>query len=464
MKPRSQPSPAALSKTVFASQFGTVRVYTRRHIHGCPNTSPDQQNCHCPKWIYANPRQGRPTRTAAGTPSFTEASEQAQRILRGFDPEIRDARNLAQPAPGIPIAEALTRYYLVLGARKLSPGYLSHTVRAVFDRRRPRPNNRGKRPVNLPLLDYLDQLNLDQLTPGASIPIEQISGDRLDDWAIAWQTNDLTSKQWHTITASFFRWAAGRGHVLHPSLVSRLAARLPLFGEKLRIKAGNRCGYFSEEQMQKICSTLPFYRPRRGFFPEHYLERLGAMIDLGRWAGMAMADIVRFTPSVNLGANNVLTYRRQKTAHVAVVLLDPKVAARLRAIPSEQGSLRQQPLRFADVPEERSRGVWRDRFQKLCDRAEIGPIETEIGTVRRAHPHMLRDTFAIDAIIRGVSLDNVAKMLGHASVEMTQKAYLFWIQKRVDHCVEDQRRALARVQSGDVVVRQADNPVLPLVH
>ena len=264
----------------------------------------------------------------------------------------------------------------------------------------------------------------------------------------------------------FFRWASGRGFPLHPSLVNRLSARLPLFSERIRLRAGNRCGYFSEGQMQKIYATLPFYRTPfwPGEFPAHYAERLGAMIDLGRWAGMAICDIVTFDPAKHLNSDNVLTYRRRKSHQIAVILLDPQVAARLRKIPAEPGSLPEQPLRFKGIAEERNRGVWRHRFQQLCERAEIGEIETEVGVARRAHPHMLRDTFAIDAITRGVSLDNVAKMLGHATVDMTQKSYLFWIKKRIDHCIEDQRRALARVQIAGEALPEADAFVAPLIH
>jgi integrase/recombinase XerD len=177
-----------------------------------------------------------------------------------------------------------------------------------------------------------------------------------------------------------------------------------------------------------------------------YSAHLGAFMDLGRWAGMAVADAARFAPSANLGANKVLTYRRVKSTQVAKILLDPAVAARLRSIPPEEGSDREQPFRFPSISEDLSRGIWRDRFQRLCAQAGITKIETEIGTVRKPHPHMMRDTFAIDAITRGVSLENVSKTLGHATVEMTQLAYLFWIEKRLDHCIEDQRAALARMQ------------------
>jgi integrase len=37
---------------------------------------------------------------------------------------------------------------------------------------------------------------------------------------------------------------------------------------------------------------------------------------------------------------------------------------------------------------------------------------------------MLRDTCAIDAITHGTKLENVAKMLGHATTDMTQPSYL----------------------------------------
>jgi integrase len=433
------------SRFELTNQFGTVRVYSRRHINGCTLPTPDHNHCSCPKWIYSKASGGRAAQKTANTPSFAEACGQAQKILRGFDPEISQARSLVSPAPGITLEDAITRYYAVLRGRKLSPAYVGGSITPVFDRRQPRPHGRGRRAANLPLLDFLDSINRGVADPISSFG--EITADLLDDWATGWETNDLTSKVWRTVATSFFRWAAGRGHGVHPSLLNRMTARLPLFGDKMRVKKGNRCGYFPDEQFERILAALPFYKPQRGFFPAHYAERLRAMIDLGRWAGLAVADIVDFSPAVNLDfRQKVITYRRHKTDQIAVVLVDAAVAERLRTIPPEAGSLPDQPLRFRNVTEDRSRGIWRDRFQKLCEFAGIVRIETEVGTVRRAHPHMLRDTFAIDAITRGVALENVAKMLGHATVEMTQRAYLFWIAKRLEYCIQDQRAALTRVQ------------------
>jgi len=294
------------------------------------------------------------------------------------------------------------------------------------------------------VLDFLDRVNAAAVDP--ILRMEQISAAVLDQWAAGWRGNDLTIKGWRNAATSFFRWAAGQGHTLHPGLLNRMTAKVQLLGEKVRVKKGNRCGFFSDEQYAKLRETLPFVVPPnvsaecRG----HYVERLGAFVDLGRWGGLAVIDIVRFSPRINLGANDVLTYRRAKNGEIATVALAPQVARRLRSIPAEPGSSAEQPFRFSDGNECSSGFRWRNRFRTLCVKAGITEVETEIGTVRQPHPHMLRDTCAIDAITRGVSLENVAKMLGHSTVQQTQTSYLFWVKKRVDYCIQDQREALAR--------------------
>jgi integrase len=448
MKRSHKIDPATLSRAVYKNQFGLVRVYTRRHINGCGFAHRNQQHCACPKYIYSKSKakDAQPLRQSASTPSFTEACGIAQKILRSFDPaEIQLAALAAgsktnEPALGPTVEEVLTRYFTVLASRKLSPTYLEG-LPAYFERRTlsglPGTKSAGRRPaLNPSLLDFLDRANVAAIDPITRM--EQISSNLLDDWAASWRGNDLTCKQWRTIASGFFRWAVGR----------RYLDRMPMFGERQRIRRGNRCGYFTDEQYARLRETLPFCLPNNTAPSTHYAERLGAFLDLGRWGGMAIADVVRFSPAANLGANCVLTYRRKKSSQIAVVLLDAAVAKRLWSIPSEPGSSAEQPFRFTGQKERSNGNRWRDRFQALCHKAGIMQLETEIGTVRKPNPHCLRDTFAIDAITRGVSLENVAKMLGHATVEMTQRAYLFWVKKRLDYCIEDQRAALARRHTG----------------
>lgn len=290
-------------------------------------------------------------------------------------------------------------------------------------------NGRAK---NLSLLDFLDRINLTAREP--VLRMEQLTSDHLDAWAATWKTNDLSSHVWRGVVTTFLKWARAHDHM----------SRKPEFREKQRVKRGNRCGYFTDEQYEKLRQSLPFYRMKCHAMPENYAARLGAFMDLGRWAGMALCDIVKFSPRVNLEDNNVLTYRRHKSGEIAQIALDPAVAARLRSIPPEAGSDPAHPFRFPGTNEEGNRQLWRARFKSLCDLAGVTEIETENGVMRSPHPHALRDTFAIGAIVSGVRLENVAKMLGHATTLMTERSYLFWVKKREDHCIEDQRAALAR--------------------
>lgn len=431
----------------FSNQFGVTRVYTRRHINGCPLGSPNENSCSCPKWIYAKPKHRPWTQKAAGTPSYTEAAEKAQRLLRSWDPDIRRAQEQIAPAPGITVEAAVSQYLAVTSRRDCDPKYLQ-SLSLYFMRRPERPAGAGgSKPLNASLLDFLDDYNR---THEPIVALERMTSEVLDRWAETWRTNDLSSKLWRNCSQSFFLWALRRG----------LTKKQLTFSERIRVRAGNRCGYFTDDEYRRIVKSIPFFRIYRHPLPANYRPRMLAFVELGRWAGMAGCDIVRFTPDL-IGRNNVLTYRRKKIRNhnqVAKVLLPAEVAARLRAIPPEPGSDRARPFFFPDQKEPACVDRWRFRFQQLAKFAGITKITTEHGKTRKPHPHMLRDTFAIDAITRGVDLTNVAKMLGHSSVEMTQSSYLFWIEKRIDHCIEDQRAALTRVLpvSSDGLLAAAD--------
>ena len=45
-------------------------------------------------------------------------------------------------------------------------------------------------------------------------------------------------------------------------------------------------------------------------------------------------------------------------------------------------------------------------------------------------PHRLRDTFAVRVLVKGVPLEDVSKLLGHASITVTEKYYAPWVASR----------------------------------
>ena len=421
MAPRAQ-------KTVLDSRHGKVIIYVRRHVNGCALSDSNEISCACPKWLYVRQRGGKAVQKAAGCTSFTEANARAQEILDNLNPKVAAAMEITEPVLGIGIESCVALYGDALRRRSLSASHI-HNCLVPFQRRDPAGYTSG-RAKNLSLLDWLDRQNI-----AARVPVtrmEQVTSDILDKWVAGWEANDLTTRVWRGNVATFMRWAK-----LHDHLTNE-----PQFRERHKVKPGNRCGHLDDGQMAKLYQSIPFFNPPNA--PENHAARLTAFVDAGRHGGMAVVDIVAFSPRLNISANNVLTYSRRKSGQIATVLLDPAVAARLRSIPPEAGSDPDKPFRFPRVAEVQNRQLWRERFKSLCEFAGITEIETEVGRKVKPHPQQLRDSLAIGAITHGVSLENVARMLGHASTAMTQRSYLFWVKKRVDHCIEDQRLALAR--------------------
>jgi integrase/recombinase XerD len=61
-----------------------------------------------------------------------------------------------------------------------------------------------------------------------------------------------------------------------------------------------------------------------------------------------------------------------------------------------------------------------ERMQNIGERTGIADCR----------PHRLRDTFAVRALLRGMQLEDVSRLLGHASVKVTETYYAKWIGSR----------------------------------
>lgn len=57
-------------------------------------------------------------------------------------------------------------------------------------------------------------------------------------------------------------------------------------------------------------------------------------------------------------------------------------------------------------------------------------LTSEDGLPKRCHPHMLRDTFAVELLLAGVPLDQVSLLLGHSSIKVTEKHYAPFVKAR----------------------------------
>jgi integrase/recombinase XerD len=61
--------------------------------------------------------------------------------------------------------------------------------------------------------------------------------------------------------------------------------------------------------------------------------------------------------------------------------------------------------------------------------------------VKRCHPHMFRDTFAVETLLAGVPLEQVSILLGHKSIKITEKHYAPWVKARQEQLSSNVRKS-----------------------
>lgn len=81
---------------------------------------------------------------------------------------------------------------------------------------------------------------------------------------------------------------------------------------------------------------------------------------------------------------------------------------------------------------------WQRSYRRLF---KLVDIRTPDGERKRCHPHMFRDTFAVEMLLAGVPIDQVSLLLGHASVKITEKSYAPFVKARQVQLQESVRNA-----------------------
>jgi len=81
---------------------------------------------------------------------------------------------------------------------------------------------------------------------------------------------------------------------------------------------------------------------------------------------------------------------------------------------------------------------WQRSYRRLF---KLANIKKPDGEEKRCHPHMFRDTFAVEMLLAGVPIDQVSLLLGHSSVKITEKSYSPFVKARQIQLQESVRNA-----------------------
>jgi integrase len=418
-------------------QTRSVKVQVR-HSLKCKDRKrgADWRRCHCFKIlrIYEGGGPGANRRVATKTRSWEEAERQAQQLRDSWDPVKAELHRLKaeKEAKQVTIEEAVALYIADMIARLGDNGTVA-MARSLLGHIDPE-----SKAVDKPghLFRWLDKIPPD-VRPAH---IADLTTSLLTQWRASWKFADYTAAQRWGMVRSFFNFCEAQGWI-QDSPARKL--------RRVDYDSGSRTAIFTDKQYDAILGAVAESEPENvsAVTRAAWKERITTFLELLRWSGMALIDAVQFRPEL-VDAEGVLRYRRQKTGELATVQLPNHVVTLLRNVPLERDSVGEgQPFRMKDFTPHSDTVTWRKRLMKLFVAAGITEVRNDLGKTRPAHPHMLRDTFAVWNLRHGVSLHSVAKMLGHSDPSTTAKAYLPWVKELEQATIAQGRAALEKAAS-----------------
>jgi integrase/recombinase XerD len=380
-----------------------LRVYTR-HYPPCTRIDSGYRRCHCPKWINGTLPTGTFVRLSAQTRSWENAERKARLMELNADPLRQSPPDLSLR---ITIEEALQDFLKDEEARKLAKTTTCQS-KTLFQQ---------------------------QLLPWAKAQslsfIDQLTTARLRDFRASWGNSPLTTQRKHHRLNAFFDFC----------IENEWLTRNPAKRMKAVHATSVPTDYFTPDEFQRIVDGTYAYGDWKGGRDfEHRSLRLRALILLMRWSGLSILDAVTLERQ-RLEGNRLLLYRH-KTKVPVFVPIPPEIAAQLNDLPNSN------PRYFFwsgnGDPQTAKKG-WQRSLRALFKAVNL---RTADDRPRRCHPHMFRDTFAVELLLAGVPIDQVSLLLAHSSLRITEKHYAPFVKAR-------QQQLEASVRMAWQVVRPA---------
>jgi integrase/recombinase XerD len=343
----------------------------RRHRRSCKHRAKGRRHrhCQCPIWVDGY-LSGKETRESLKVRDW----QRAQELIREW--EIEDRRSQSVETR-VTIADAMKKYIADAEARKLNEATL-YKYRLLF-----RELIAFSKSYHL---EFMDQLDLDTLAT----------------FRASWTQGPRTSLKKLERVRAFMRFAEKREWIKSNPAVDLKAPKVPNLPTLP----------FTQEEMIQILAALGAYGESAGL---RNAQRLRAFVLLLRYSGLRIGDAVQL--GVNrLQGNKLLLHTEKTGVHVYCVLPDLVIQA-IDAAP------RSSDLYFfwtGKSTVRSAKGKWQRRLQRLF----------QIAGVEGGHAHRFRDTFAVELLLAGVTLDRVSVLLGHNSIRITERHYAPWTRSR----------------------------------
>jgi len=418
-----------------------LSVYTR-HSADCKYVRNRlYRRCSCPKWIGGRADHKRFRKSAGtrhwdiaekyqlrleeawikGLPPFSGSPEYAE--TQTMDPAAEQRPAVATPAlveaivcsasfeevsplqlamPRIAVETAVEAYMADARSRELRSSTISK-LETTF-RRQFLGWTKAKG------LDYLDEIDLDALLT----------------FRTTWKDEGMSKQKKQERLIGFFRECTKRSYI----------SQNPAAGMRKIKFVQIPTDYFTCEEFERIIAATYICGDDNGYRVDENRTRLRAITLLLRWGGLRIGDAVTLERS-RLHKDSILLYQA-KTGTPVYVPLPPHVLETLNTVPS---GLAPNPRYFfwsGNGDPKTAVSHWQRSYRRLFKLTDI--VEPD-GKKKRCHPHMFRDTFAVEMLLAGVPIDQVSLLLGHSSVRITERNYSPFVKARQIQLQESVRAA-----------------------
>jgi integrase/recombinase XerD len=204
---------------------------------------------------------------------------------------------------------------------------------------------------------------------------------------------------------------------------------------------------FSQEEVVRLIEAairpLPDYH--YGYYAEKWADLLTFVLLL-RFSGLRISDVALLHESSVSGRD--LRLRQLKNLNPVTIRLPEDVADRLHVTKTNGGYYFVSGSRKLETVTNN----WRRKLDKLFVLAKV----------ENGHAHRFRDTFAVEHLLAGSSMEDVQKLLGHKSIKTTEKHYAPWNKARQDRLnsiadkVWDEDRVLQNLKE---IIYKASQPL-----
>jgi integrase/recombinase XerD len=242
------------------------------------------------------------------------------------------------------------------------------------------------------------------------LSLKQLTVDELTQFRATWADSPISKYKKQERLKSFFRFCVAREWV----------RTNPVEGLK-RVKVPPSPTLpFDEDQVAAVLDACDRY-PINGIYGEQNRRRLTALTLLMRYSGLRIGDAVTCARDRLVGSR--LFLYQAKTGTPVYCPVPPVVVTSLNEL---QGL---NPKYFFWTGNGKRKSAVADAQRSFRKLFELAGVE--------GHPHMFRDTFAVELLKRGVSLETVSMLLGHASIKVTEKHYKPWVKTLQDKLEAD---------------------------